>query len=87
MKWYSRQNKKTQAILDARFDRIEIDGHFGLINRFEGLVELKWASGMRVYTFVSGSKLVVALYGGNKNGQDKDIKNAKRIREEFLHQA
>lgn len=82
--WYEMQSRKTQAIIDARFDRIQLDAHFGFINQFEGLIELKWTSGMRIYTFIHDRTLVVALSGGNKNGQDKDIKKAKKIREAFL---
>jgi putative addiction module killer protein len=84
MGWYSKKDRKTRAIVDARLDRIEIDGHFGFINQFEGLIELKWVSGMRIYTFVYNNTLVVVLFGGNKNGQNKDIKRAKKIREEFI---
>ena len=84
MSWYERQDRKNRAILDARFDRIANDGHFRFVNRFEGLTELKWGSGMRVYTFIHNDTVVVALYGGNKNGQDRDIKKAKSIREAFL---
>jgi putative addiction module killer protein len=85
--WYGKQNRKTKAIIDARFDRIQLDGHFGFTNQFDGLIELKWTSGMRIYTFVHDQVLVVALYGGNKNGQDKDIKKAKKIREDYLREA
>jgi putative addiction module killer protein len=77
MNWYEKQNRKTKVIIDARLDRIEIDG----------LIELKWTSGMRIYTFVHDKTLVVVLYGGNKNGQDKDIKKAKRIKEDFIREA
>ena len=86
MGWYRKQNAKTRVIIDARLDRIQIDGHFGFTNQFDGLVELKWTSGMRIYTFVHNKVVVVVLYGGNKNGQDKDIKKAKRIRESFLRE-
>ena len=41
MDWYEKQNRKTKAIIGARLDRIEIDGHFGFMNQFDGLVELK----------------------------------------------
>lgn len=84
MGWYGKQNRKTKVIINARLDRIQIDGHFGFTNQFDGLVELKWTSGMRVYTFVHNQIVVVVLYGGNKNAQGKDIKKAKRLKEDFL---
>ncbi len=86
MIWYEKQNRKTKVVIDGRLDRIQIDGHFGFTNQFDGLIELKWPSGMRVYTFVYKRIIVVVLNGGNKNGQDKDIKEAKKIREAFFHQ-
>ncbi len=53
-------------------------GHFGLVNRFNGLTELKWANGLRVYTYVVHPN-VVLLLGGNKRGQEKDIQRALKI--------
>ncbi|MCM0604702.1 MAG: hypothetical protein KA715_01280 [Xanthomonadaceae bacterium] len=84
--WYESQTDKAQAFIDARLDRIMLDGHFGFVNRFDGLIELKWTSGMRIYTFMHENTLVVALFGGNKNGQDKDIRKAKKIRQAIIDQ-
>jgi putative addiction module killer protein len=78
--WYADQALKTQLIVDARLQRIEKDNHWGTINTFDGLIELKWGSGMRIYTFKFGDKIVVILLGGNKNGQSKDIKQAKKLK-------
>jgi hypothetical protein len=38
MDWFGKQSRKIKAMIDAQLDRIQIDG----------LVELKWTSGMRV---------------------------------------
>ena len=81
--WLEGQQPKTRTIIKARLDLVSI-GHFGNHKRFEGLIELKWLSGIRVYTFMWGNAVVVALYGGNKNGQSRDIKKAKKIRDEVL---
>jgi putative addiction module killer protein len=83
--WYQDQNLKTKGIIDARLDRIIADGYFGVTNYFDGIIELKWVSGLRIYTFVYERTVVVALYGGNKNGQDKDIWKAKKIKRAWLH--
>lgn len=61
-------------------------GHFGNHKRFEGLIELRWLNGTRVYSFLWGSAIVIALYGGNKNAQSRDIQKAKRIRNEILEE-
>lgn len=81
--WLNTQSSKTRTIIKARLDLISL-GHFGNHKRFDGLIELKWLNGIRVYTFMWGAAVVVALYGGNKNGQSRDIKKAKKIRDEVL---
>ena len=77
--WFLGLPEKTQLIINARLQRIENDGHFGTINTFDGLIELKWKSGLRVYTHRFETTLVIVLLGGNKNGQSKDIKQAKKV--------
>jgi putative addiction module killer protein len=81
--WISQLSPKLKTLVIARLDRLS-GGHFGDYKRFEGLIELRWLNGMRVYGFIHENKIVIALNGGNKNGQDKDIKKAKKIREEIL---
>ena len=81
--WLNKQAPKTKAIITARLDMLSL-GHFGDHKRFEGLIELRWKNGTRVYSFMWGNTIVVALNGGNKNGQDRDIKKAKKIRDEVL---
>ena len=81
--WLNEQPSKTRAIVIARLDLLSI-GHFGNHKRFDGLIELRWLNGIRLYSFMWGNSVVVALYGGNKNGQSKDIKKAKKIRDEIL---
>ncbi|MFH0799697.1 MAG: type II toxin-antitoxin system RelE/ParE family toxin [Pseudomonadota bacterium] len=74
---------KAKSIVLARLDMVSI-GHFGDHKRFEGLLELRWLNGTRVYGFFWGASIVIALYGGNKNAQARDIKKAKKIRDEVL---
>jgi putative addiction module killer protein len=81
--WLDSLAPKSKAIVLARLDMVSI-GHLGDYKRFEGLLELRWKNGTRVYSFFWGTSIVVALYGGNKNGQDRDIKKAKKIRDEVL---
>lgn len=84
IEWLEQQNPKTQEIINARLDRIHNEGHFGLVHRFDGLIELKWISGIRVYTFIHEEVILIVLFGGNKNGQDKDIQKAKKIRQSIF---
>lgn len=82
--WLGSQPPKTKAIVLARLDMIAV-GHFGDHKRFDGLVELRWKNGIRVYAFFYGRCVIVVLYGGNKNAQNKDIKKAKRIKDEIIN--
>ena len=77
--WFNLQTDLVQCLLLARFQRISVDGHFGFINYFDGLIKLKWKSGLRVYTARIGQKVIVILGGGDKNGQKKDIRQAKKV--------
>jgi putative addiction module killer protein len=77
--WFDQQPMKTKVIIDARLQRIAMDGHFGTINTFDGLIELKWKSGLRIYTARIGNRIIMILLGGNKNGQNRDISKAKKI--------
>lgn len=43
------------------------------------MCELRWKNGRRVYYAEIPEKQIILLLGGNKNGQDKDIRRAKRI--------
>ncbi len=81
--WLSDQQPKLRSIILARLDLVSV-GHFGDHKRFEGLIELRWLNGTRVYTFMWGNSIVVALHGGNKNAQNRDIKKAKKIRDQVL---
>jgi putative addiction module killer protein len=81
--WLALQTPKTRTIIKSRLDFIS-RGHFGNHKRFDGLIELRWLNGIRVYSFLWGDSVIIALYGGNKNGQDKDIRKAKKIRDEVL---
>jgi putative addiction module killer protein len=81
--WFGKQDRETKAKVQMRLDRIAMDGHFGVINFFDGIVELKWKSGLRIYTARLGQIVIVVLVGGTKHGQSKDIKKAKRLLEEI----
>ncbi len=78
--WFYNQNPKTQYIIESRLQRIELDCHWGVHKRFDGLIELKWLSGLRLYLHQRHDRIWV-LFGGNKNGQQKDIEKAKRLLE------
>jgi len=79
--WMTKLNLKLKAQVDARLHRIQEHDHFGDAKYLgDGIAELRWKNGMRVY-FAKGTdasgKIVYLILGGNKNGQEKDIQKAK----------
>ena len=85
--WFDEQTVKEQAQIDARIQRIEEYDHFGDAKDLgEGLAELRWASGRRVYftrVFDNDGLLVLLVLGGIKNGQKKDIKKARLLVQKY----
>lgn len=78
--WFDEQTDKIKGLVRARFSRIEVAGHFGVVNSVgNGVFELKWKMGLRVYFAYLDRKRIVVLLGGTKHGQKADIKKAKSV--------
>jgi putative addiction module killer protein len=83
--WLEKQSEKIKLIVDARFQRISVEGYFGVTNYFDNIIELKWKSGLRVYLY-RDRIIILAVFGGTKHGQKRDIKKAKGIIARRLNQ-
>jgi len=78
--WFNEQPAKSRVQIFDRLSHIREHGHFGDHKDVgEDVWELKWANGRRVYYAYIPEKKILLLLGGNKNGQDKDIRKAKKI--------
>lgn len=78
--WLESQTEKSKLQIEKRLWNIEHEGHFGDHKQVSNLVwELKWVNGRRVYFAFIAETNILLLLGGNKNGQDKDISQAKKI--------
>lgn len=78
--WQSRLSDKQRLLVDSRIERLKSFGHLGIYKHIEGpLIELKWKQGLRLYLARTEEKKFALLWGGNKNGQDRDIKKAKNL--------
>ncbi len=78
--WLKTGSLKSQRQILDRLSRIEEEGHFGHHKYLEDDVwELKFNDGRRVYYGFIRKLNIILLLGGNKNGQDKDIKKATKI--------
>ena len=77
------QDAKGRTQIDDRLDRIREQAYFGDARYLEeGLFELRWRSGRRVYyTIAEGGDgdMVIILLGGGKNGQSRDIAHARKL--------
>ena len=86
--WLEHQSLKTQVIVSKRIKNIIAFGHFGdckNVSKYDKgitkdrIFELRWDDGKRVYYGKINTLCLLLLYGGNKNGQDKDIHKAKKL--------
>ena len=51
--------------INARLERIQAQSHFGDAKSLgDGLAELRWKNGWRIYFFKEGRDMVVLLVGG-----------------------
>jgi len=86
--WLSSETPRSRYQIDARLAKIRLDGYFGnhksVSHEDKGTLkdhiwELKFNDGRRIYYAYIPEKNILLLLGGNKNGQDKDIKKAKNL--------
>lgn len=86
--WYESQRPKEKAQIAKRLANIEDHGHFGTVKDLgDFLAELKWANGRRIYYSVMEDELgdlTLLILGGNKNGQDSDIKKARKVLKKYI---
>ncbi len=84
--WYDSQTEKIRAQIDGRLEKIRDHGHYGHVRKLSSvLFEIKFNNGNRIYCTekIINGKVVILILGGNKNGQDKDIKKAQKTAEKI----
>ena len=70
--------------MESRIFRIEHYDHSGDAKHLgEGLSELRWKNGLRVYFARVANRVVLLLHGGGKNDQKNDIKKARVLFERY----
>lgn len=80
VEWSLSLTGKNKIQVENRLMRIEQNEHFGTVrNLKDGLWELKFNNGIRIYFAYVGAKEIILILGGNKNGQSKDIAKAKSV--------
>lgn len=71
---------RAKARIDTRIMRLA-NGNPGDVKFFGGIGELRidYGPGYRVYFAQRGAALIILLAGGDKDSQDRDIAEAKRL--------
>jgi putative addiction module killer protein len=83
--WFNSLNHQAAARVQTTIERME-DGNFGDHKSVGGGVmerRLDFGPGYRIYYGRDGDKLVILLGGGTKKRQNKDVKTALEVWEEY----
>ena len=84
--WLDNLTWKEQGQINGRLERIRHSNHFGdAKNLGNGLAELRWANGWRIYFFKEGRNIIVLLIGGHKNAQEKEIQKARLLLRRYAY--
>lgn len=84
--WYDKQTAKVRVQIESRLQKIRDHGHYGHVRKLSSILfELKFNNGNRIYCTekIVDGKVVILILGGNKNGQEKDIKKAQKTAEKI----
>ena len=82
--WLLYQSPVVQALIESRVFRIEKYDHFGDARYLgDGLSELRWRNGLRIYFARVEPRAILLLIGGGKNDQKQDIKKARILLEGY----
>jgi putative addiction module killer protein len=85
-RWRTRlKDERARAMIASRLDRLAF-GNAGDVRAVgRGISELRidYGPGYRVYFLRRGDEIIILLCGGDKSSQDKDIKTAKLLAEEW----
>jgi putative addiction module killer protein len=82
--WIESLSLPEELLIKKRILLIEEEGHFGDCKYLgDGLFELRWKNGKRVYFAKLTNRRILLLLGGRKNAQEKEIKKARLLLKRF----
>ena len=83
-RWFSSLDAQAAAKVATAIMRMEM-GNTSNIKWFVGLGEYRidWGPGYRIYLLQEGKRLIILFGGGHKSSQTKDIKQAKKLINEY----
>ena len=83
LEWYNSLDKSLRLIVDKRLSKVE-RGLYGTNRQLsEGLFELKFDNGLRIYYTEIDNTIVLLFTGGNKSKQSKDIDTATKYLNDY----
>ena len=82
--WFNKLDNSQKAKVLIRIERLKLGLYGNCKTLSEGLKELKFDSGLRIYFHEQDDIIVILLNGGGKQRQSKDIETAKKYLQEYL---
>lgn len=85
--WYSKLDKPVKNSVSIRIIRILSNLYGKHRNLPNGIVELKFDNGLRIYFTEINDEIILLLLGGGKQRQSADIKKAQEYLKDYLERA
>ncbi len=83
--FYTLKNKTIQFQISERIKRIQLGNPGKYRNIPNGITELKFKTGQRIYYVDMQEKIILLLLGGNKTRQSKDIEKAQEYLQDYIN--
>lgn len=86
--WLHSLDRAVRARIYSRIKRFE-DGHFGDVKGLGGSLfeaRLFFGPGYRLYYSIMDGKIILLLFGGDKDSQTRDIQKAKLYLEKYMEE-
>ena len=84
-KWFKKLDNNIKIKIFNRIKDIKEKGYYGAVEPVgDGVFELKFDTGIRIYFGEYKNEIVLLLNGGNKKNQQKDIDKSKELWKRYL---
>ncbi len=81
--WYLSLDNSQKITISKRLMRAKLNNYGDYKDLSEGLRELKFKNGIRIYFTETQKTIIILFIGGNKKRQSSDIKKAKEYLTEY----
>lgn len=81
--WYFKLDKSSKNKVAIRITRMVLNLYGNHRNLPNGIIELKFDNGIRVYSAEINNEIILLLIGGNKRRQSDDIKKAQEYLKDY----